>query len=144
MIGHSIALAQVLEEGRHFGFKPLGQDLVGDILVLLVLTRNQVERALTMAGINPDHGREGINLHLGEKRPALGQLTTKERGIGIFRIDCLTPPSSPTKTHQDHVRAAIGPLLINAKRLLRQHCAPRNQQAGTGGDLPQKLATRYG
>ncbi len=121
---HVIAFAQVLENGRRFRFEPFGEEFLRDVFVLLVLSSDDVEGALAVAGVHAHHRREGVDLHLWEERAAFGQFVAKEGRISPLRIDGLAPPDPAAEADDNH----IGPLIRRAGQAAGLGHGLRHQQ----------------
>src|SRR5258708_13436073 len=107
MLGDVEALAHVLEYRRRFRLESFRQKLLRVILVLLVLSRDNVECSLAVTGIHPHGWGEGINLHPGKKRATPGELVAEEWSKRGLRINRLAPPDSAPEPDYNHVWPAI-------------------------------------
>src|SRR6266404_4234372 len=105
-----VALPQVFKDGRNLRFESFGEKLVRDVLVLLVFARNDVKRALTMAGVHSYGWSERINLHPGEERSAFGQIVAQKGGAGGLSVNGFAPPGTAAEANDNDVRALIGRL----------------------------------
>src|SRR5437667_12049738 len=83
MLRDVVLLAEVLENRRNLGLEAVGEWLVRDILVMIVLAGEDVERSLAVAGLNP-LGR--LDLHVCEEDALLQSQLVDKRTESLVRI----------------------------------------------------------
>ena len=129
---HRIRLAQILEQRRHLRLEPRPQKLVPDVLILVVLPRDDEQRPLRVTRLDPLHLR---NLHPLEQRPPLHQLMTQKRAVRRPRLDALPPPRAAAKPDDDHIR----PPILRPRLRRPDHRQPRPAQRHRARPRPETL-----
>ena len=116
-----VALPQIFKDGRHPGLEAFGEKLVRDVFVLFVFARNDVKRALPMAGVHADGWSKGIDLHPGEECAAFGEVMAQKGGVSGVSINGFAAPRPAAEANNNHVRSPIGRL--GGNRGVRQQCS---------------------
>src|SRR3990172_9264149 len=91
VFGDVKALAEILEDRRHLRLESLAEKLSVDVLESVVLARQDIQRALAVAGFD---ALERIDLHLRKQGALFRQLMAEEgtvRRVGIDRLPSARP-----------------------------------------------------
>ena len=115
--------------------KALAQKLTFNIFIFLVLSGQDIERSLAVAGVHLPGRLERVDEHVFEDSPPRNELVAQEWTVGVLRINRFPSSGPPAETDDDQ----IGALVVQTSRLggLGSKKGSRNQSAGSDYSLQE-------